>query len=68
MEILGHQHASRAANLVIGKIYEGELGEDRLGELESFVKNTFGKSLKENNLKAGVKDAQDDADSKYEYS
>jgi hypothetical protein len=48
---------------VIGKIYEGELGEDRLGELESFVKKTFGKNSIENNIMAGVEDAQDDADS-----
>jgi hypothetical protein len=67
MEILRHQNASRAAKLVIGKIYEGELGEDRLRELESFVKRTFGKSSNENNLIAGVIDALHDADSKYEY-
>jgi hypothetical protein len=33
---------------VIGKIYEGKLGEDRFGEIKSFVKESFGKSLNQN--------------------
>jgi hypothetical protein len=43
-EILGEKHAYRAANLVIEKIYEGELGEDRFGAIEYFVIEEFGLS------------------------
>jgi hypothetical protein len=32
---------------VIGKIYEGELGEDRFGVIESFVIEEFAKSENE---------------------
>jgi hypothetical protein len=35
---------------VIGKIYEGELGEDPFGVLKTFVIEVFGKCLSENNI------------------
>ncbi len=47
---MGEKHAQRAANIVIGKIYEGELGEDRFGAIESFAIEEFCKSKNESNL------------------
>lgn len=35
---------------MIGKIYEGELGEDRFGAIESFAIEEFCKSKNESNL------------------
>jgi hypothetical protein len=65
-EILGQQHASHVSNLVIAKIYEGELGEDPFETLQSFIIKAFGKSSNELKIivALGVKD---DLDLKYDF-